>query len=163
MKVNYSAIFSYLENKMIQASIVFLFIMMLLVNIDVFGRYLFNRPVTGNVELTEMIMVFIVYLGMAYTHREKGHVRVEVFVDKLPKGILSNINNYISLLLSLFINVMVMVYSFQQSITTYHDKAVSIYLSIAMWPLPLVVSLGSLILCIRIIIECKKEIILRKD
>lgn len=40
--------------------------MVVIVNTDVFGRWLFNRPLAGSLELTEMGVVAAVYLALAH-------------------------------------------------------------------------------------------------
>jgi TRAP-type mannitol/chloroaromatic compound transport system permease small subunit len=63
------------------------FLMMFLIFADIIGRKFFNRPVEGAYEITESLLTFIIYLGVAYTQFEKGHVRVTLFTDRLkPKA-----------------------------------------------------------------------------
>lgn len=61
---------------------VILTLMMLLVFIDVFLRYIFNRPVSGSVEIVEVMMALCIALGMAYTGIVKGHISVELLVSR---------------------------------------------------------------------------------
>ena len=57
--------------------------MMCLTTVDVILRYVFNSPIPGVYTLCEMLMVGIVYLAIAYVQQKKGHVRVDVFIDRL--------------------------------------------------------------------------------
>ncbi len=57
--------------------------MMGLTTVDVVLRYLFNSPIPGVYTLCEMLMVGIVYLAIAYVQQHKGHVRVDIFIDRL--------------------------------------------------------------------------------
>jgi TRAP-type transport system small permease protein len=52
--------------------------------IDVGGRYLFNRPLPGALELSELFMVFLVFGAFAVTELRNGHVDIDVLVAKLP-------------------------------------------------------------------------------
>lgn len=54
--------------------------MMVIVNIDVFGRWLWNSPLSGTLELTEMGIVAIVYLQLAHTIRVKGLTRSDTLL-----------------------------------------------------------------------------------
>ncbi|MBW1978724.1 MAG: TRAP transporter small permease [Deltaproteobacteria bacterium] len=63
----------------------FLLILMLLVVVHVAGRYFFNRPVPGTVELIEFLMTFVVFLGFGYCAMHGGNVRVDLFVSLLPE------------------------------------------------------------------------------
>ncbi len=51
---------------------------------DVVGRYAFNSPIVGAVEMTEMCMGLIVFLGLAFTTRAGGHIAVDVVTSRLP-------------------------------------------------------------------------------
>ncbi len=59
-------------------------IMMMLVVVDVFMRYVMHRPLMVADELTAYMLVALSFLGFAYTWRQGGHVRVEVVVNYLP-------------------------------------------------------------------------------
>ncbi|HKQ67586.1 MAG TPA: TRAP transporter small permease [Methylomirabilota bacterium] len=52
---------------------------------DVAGRYLFNRPLPGALELSELLMVFLVFGAFAVTELRNGHVDIDVVVNKLPQ------------------------------------------------------------------------------
>ena len=52
----------------------------LLTFVDVMGRYIFNVSVVGAVELTEIIMVGVIFCGIVLTTLDKSHV----VVDLLP-------------------------------------------------------------------------------
>ena len=59
-------------------------LMMMLVVVDVFMRYVMRRPLMVADELTAYMLVALSFLGFAYTWRQGGHVRVEVVVNYLP-------------------------------------------------------------------------------
>ena len=61
------------------------FVMMLLVVANVIGRYLFNRPVTGTLEFTESLLVIVIFLSLALTQYDGGHIRVNLVTRRLPK------------------------------------------------------------------------------
>ncbi len=65
-------------------SAIFIFILMLLVSADVVGRYVFSRPLYGTFEIAESLLVFIVFLGFAYTQHEKGNIRVQIVANRMP-------------------------------------------------------------------------------
>lgn len=63
-----------------------IFAMMFLIVIDVAARYLFRSPLKGAMDLGQMMLILIGFLGMAYTQAEKGHVRVVFVTDRLSLG-----------------------------------------------------------------------------
>lgn len=56
-------------------------IMMMLVVVDVFMRYVVHRPLMISDEFSAYMLVALSFLGLAYTWREGGHVRIEVLVS----------------------------------------------------------------------------------
>jgi TRAP-type C4-dicarboxylate transport system permease small subunit len=57
-------------------------VMMLLVVVEVFMRYVLERPPMVADEFSAYLLVAISYLGLAYTWRQKGHVRITIFVGR---------------------------------------------------------------------------------
>lgn len=60
-----------------------IFVMMISTIADVTARFLLNKAIPGVVELCEFLMVMVVFLGLAYTQVKRGHVRAEVFINKI--------------------------------------------------------------------------------
>ena len=58
-------------------------LMMFLTRIDVVLRYIFNSPIPGVYTLSEMFMIAAVFPAVAYVQQKKGHVRVDILIDKL--------------------------------------------------------------------------------
>ncbi len=59
-------------------------IMILLILFEVFMRYVVGQPPIIAEEFGAYMLVALSYLGLAYTWREKGHVRITALVDRLP-------------------------------------------------------------------------------
>ena len=59
--------------------------MVFAVTVDVILRYVFNSPTVWVVETSTYLLVVMTSLGLAYTLREKGHVRVDIVVNRFPK------------------------------------------------------------------------------
>ena len=70
----------------------FLFVMMLLIVVHVIGRYFFDRPVPGTVEIIELLMTLVVFLGFGYMTVQRGNVRVDVFLNIMPKKFQAIVN-----------------------------------------------------------------------
>ena len=58
-------------------------IMMLLTFADVIGRYFFDAPIVGTVEITELLMGLIIYTGVGMTTFARGHIQVDIVVGYL--------------------------------------------------------------------------------
>jgi C4-dicarboxylate transporter DctQ subunit len=68
------------------ASVLLVYIMVAVI-IEIFARYLFNRPQIWVVESSEYAMLYITFLGAAYLLSKKGHIVVDFVVARLnPKS-----------------------------------------------------------------------------
>lgn len=75
---------AFLSDKLKMVGAVALFGMALLTCADVVGR-LFGYPIFGSIELVSFLGVFTVAMALPLTQLSKGHIGVELFVDKLPR------------------------------------------------------------------------------
>jgi TRAP-type C4-dicarboxylate transport system permease small subunit len=57
---------------------------MMLTTIDVILRKVSTFSILGSYEITEMSMVVLVFLGIAALQVKKGHVRVEMLINRIP-------------------------------------------------------------------------------
>jgi TRAP-type transport system small permease protein len=53
--------------------------------VDVSGRYLFNQPLLGAVELSEFLMAILCFGGLALAELRGGHINVDFFIGWLPR------------------------------------------------------------------------------
>lgn len=75
-----------------------LFAMMSLTTIDVAGRYLFNSPIMGAFELTEYLILILIFSFLCNAQSNKDHVTVDLFFNKFPKSVrfIANIVNHVA-------------------------------------------------------------------
>lgn len=73
---------------------VILFCMMTIGAIDVIGRYLFNSPITGSVEISKLLMAGVVIFSWAYTQASRGHASVTFIIQRFSP----RINRFLNLL-----------------------------------------------------------------
>ncbi|WP_282095116.1 TRAP transporter small permease [Epibacterium ulvae] len=63
---------------MAYGSVIVMLGMTLLTSVDVIARYIFNRPISGAFELTEIGLALVVFLAMPLTTYSKEHVEVDL-------------------------------------------------------------------------------------
>ena len=59
-----------------------------LTTLDVVGRYLFNSPVTGAFELTELMLAALIFAGLPLATERDEHVDVDLLDSFLPPNVL---------------------------------------------------------------------------
>lgn len=126
---------------------VVLVMMMLLTVSDVSLRYLFNKPIKGAFELTEFMMIIIVFLGLAYTAVKKRHITVSALVGRLPEKAQLVIDAS-TCLLSLVLCILITWQSAMEAKTRYLQGLTSGTLYIPVHPFIWLVALGCAMLSI---------------
>src|SRR5262245_66592816 len=62
------------------AAAILLFCLMALTTADVVGRYIFNRPIRGAFEITELLLLTLIFAGLPLASRADEHVTLD-FID----------------------------------------------------------------------------------
>lgn len=127
-------------------------VMMLLIAADVVLRYVINRPIKGSYELIELMLVLIVYLGLAYTQAKKGHIGVDLVVSRFSPGIQGVINST-TYLLCLGGFLIITWRSIVQSEILRVEGTTTGLLHLPLFPFMWIVALGSVLLCLMFLIE----------
>ena len=131
-----------------------LFCMMVLTTFDVITRYFFNAPIIGVVEITEFMMVSLIFLSLAFAQKLKGHVAVDILVGRFQKKRqhLFNIFNY---LVSMIFLILIALMSGVRGFETFHDNQVSGDLGIPVYPFYFLLTIG----CASMALELLKDLI----
>ncbi len=77
-------------------------IMMCLVVVDVFMRYVMEQPLMISDEFSAYMLVALSYLGLAYTWRQGGHVRITVFLSRISSRSVSWLRLFTLILVFIF-------------------------------------------------------------
>lgn len=82
----FTAIFDRTINLLALLAAILLTFLMLLICVHVVMRYFLMRPVLGAIEISELLMVYITFLGAAWLLRKEGHVKMDMVITRLnPK------------------------------------------------------------------------------
>lgn len=129
-----------------------IFGLMLIGVVQIFGRKLFNAPIFGYIDIVEIAMSALVFLGLAYTERLGGHIRMELFVSFL-KGRLLWAFELLGVLVGLFITAVLTYYSYQHAMRAYHSGDSSIDAQLLLWPSKMVVAVAMALLFLRLAVS----------
>ncbi len=72
-------IFKSIERLLAVLAGIALFIMMALTFVDVVGRYGFNKSIFGTSEIIELLMVVVIFAGIAFVTVADQHIKVDIF------------------------------------------------------------------------------------
>ena len=136
--------------------------LMFVIVIDVGGRYLFNKPLQGGVEISQILLAWILFLPLAYTLIRGAHVRVTILTMRLPhrhKLIVEDIITIISLgffALAIYASWM----HFLDSISVGETMAAPIWLPL--WAAKLAVPLGLFLIFAQLCINLGVNLVQRR-
>lgn len=134
------------------------FSLMLLAVVSVGGRNLFNAPLPGYVDWIEQAMPLIAFMGVAYTQRDGGHIRMDILVGRLKGRVLWGAE-FLTALVTLILMALLVWGSwthFQRSFdfgAPMWSRDSSIDIGIPLWPAKLLAPVAFSVLCLRMVLQ----------
>ena len=127
-----------------------LFSMMCLTIADVAGRYIFNKPILGAYELTEFMVLVLIFSFLGYTQAHKSHVAVDLFIMFFPQKfkIAIEIFNHLA---CLAVMILITWMGFEKAIEMMETGESSPNLALPSYPFVFFLVLGCAVLCIEFI------------
>ncbi len=122
-------------------------VMMLLTTADVLGRYFFNSPVLGAYEITEYLMLIMVFSFLALAQSQKAHINVDIVYNRLParlQQILERFNHIVCLLMMILVTWK----SAERIAELKNTGEASLLLKIPDYPFAIFLVIGCLVFCI---------------
>jgi TRAP-type C4-dicarboxylate transport system permease small subunit len=131
---------------------VILFLMMLLTIVDVFLRKVFSQSLLGTVEVTEFMLVVLVFFSLARTEALNGHVKVDLVMSRFgerAQGFVDMITQFACFVLSLLITWSTVVYS--EKMRASGEVSQDLWLPI--YPFIYVVAVGCVVLSLTLLVK----------
>ncbi|MCH2094955.1 MAG: TRAP transporter small permease [Rhodobacteraceae bacterium] len=134
------------------------FSLMVLAVVSVSGRNFFASPLPGYVDWIEQIMPLIAFMGVAYTQRDGGHIRMDILVGQL-RGRTLYCAELLTTLLILLLMVLLVWGTWAHFLRSFdftaplwsRDSTMDIALPI--WPAKLVVPVAFAVLSLRLALQ----------
>jgi TRAP-type C4-dicarboxylate transport system permease small subunit len=99
-----------------------LFFMMLLTAVDVIGRYLFNTPVNGGFEVTEIMLAALIYCGLPLVSARREHIVIDTFDPFFSRGFKRTLDVIAEILCTIaFGGVAILIFLRAERIAAYGD------------------------------------------
>lgn len=141
-----------LESLLNLASGVAIFLLVLLATTNVLGRWLFSLPIDGYVDWVEQAMAFIAFLGIAYTSRVGGHIRMDIVISRLHGRFLW-LGELVSVILMLLVTLVLIYGSYLHFYRAYDIGDSSLDINLPTWPAKLVVPVALTVLALRLVLQ----------
>ncbi len=134
------------------------FSLMLLAVASVSGRNFFNSPLPGYVDWIEQAMPLIAFMGIAFTQRDGGHIRMDMVVGKLKGRTLYLVE--IITTLAILTLVVLMVWGSWAHFARSFDFAAPLWsrdssmdISLPLWPAKLLAPVAFSVLALRLVLQ----------
>lgn len=134
------------------------FSLMILAVISVSGRHMLNQPLPGYVDWIEQAMPLIAFMGVAYTQRDGGHIRMDILVGAL-KGRALWAAEFITVLLMLVLMVLLVWGSWAHFARSFDfgspmwSRDSSMDIALPLWPAKLLAPIAFGVLCLRFVLQ----------
>jgi TRAP-type mannitol/chloroaromatic compound transport system permease small subunit len=134
------------------------FSLMVLAVVSVGGRNTMNAPLPGYVDWIEQIMPLIAFMGIAYTQRDGGHIRMDILVGRLKGRFLWGAE-FTTALITLCLMIFMVWGSWEHFLRSFDFAAPlwsrdsSIDIGIPIWPAKLLAPVAFSVLCLRLSVQ----------
>ncbi|MEP4015906.1 MAG: TRAP transporter small permease [Anderseniella sp.] len=127
-------------------------LLMLLGSAQIFLRSALNAPIAGYIDLVELSMASMAFLGAAYCQRLGGHIRMEMLVSKLRGRWLWGFET-ITTLIALFIIGVLIWYGWGHFVRSYELGDSTIDAEFPVWPSKLLVPIAFSFWFLRLLVQ----------
>ncbi len=148
----FGLIFQPLEDAANMIAGIAIFVLMVLGIVQIGLRTIFNAPVTGYIDLVELSMATMAFLGAAYCQRLGAHIRMELFISGL-RGRLLWVGETFGTLVGLGIVGVLIWYGWDHFLRAYQLGDTTIDAEFPVWPSKLLVPMAFLLWFIRLLIQ----------
>jgi len=119
---------------------------------NILGRWIFNFPVNGYIDWVEQAMAFMAFLGLAFTQRQGGHIRMDIVVGML-KGRVLWVAELVSTTI-MFLLTLVLIYgSYLHFLRALNIGDSSLDIDLPTWPAKLVVPVALTVFSLRLLLQ----------
>jgi TRAP-type C4-dicarboxylate transport system permease small subunit len=89
----------------------------LLINLDLFFRVFFRSPFSGLTEVTEIFLLYMTFLAVAWVYEKDSHIVVDVLLYNLVSG--SRLKRILILLNHIIVGIVSLILVYYGSLTTF--------------------------------------------
>jgi C4-dicarboxylate transporter, DctQ subunit len=133
------------------------FMLMLAVVYGVVGRYIFNSSANWVAELSAFMMVPLTFLALNHVQSKQMHVNITLLIDKQSLRSKTMLH-IITTLVTLALFVMLTWAAWLFSLKALHNGYVSDAAQIPLFPFRVIVPIGGLLMCVRLVTDLVQDI-----
>ncbi len=136
-----------------------LLLIMFGVSADAILRYALNRPITGTLEGAELLLVFAVFLSLARTQAERGHIAVDIISGRLTGRLRAGLEALTALLGLVLFGAVTWATGGMALRSWQMGEYSAGLIAFPIYPSRILVALGSLLLSLQLLLEFTRAIV----
>lgn len=129
-----------------------IFALMVLGVAQIVLRSIFNAPITGYIDLVELSMASMAFLGAAYSQRLGAHIRMELLIGRLHGRMLWGVEAF-GVIVAMFIISVLIWYGAEHFVRSYTLGDTTIDAEFPVWPSKLLVPVAFAIWWLRLALQ----------
>jgi TRAP-type mannitol/chloroaromatic compound transport system permease small subunit len=135
--------------------------LILVVSIDVFMRYVLNKPTLWGYDMAVMIGACMYTLGLAYVEKNRGNVRVDVLSAKMSEKVKIILDSVANILVFLPTYFLLTWYFWQNAIYSFKvgQKAITSSWYPFLWPVKIIIAIGFSMFIIQLFVNVINDLI----
>jgi TRAP-type transport system small permease protein len=138
--------------------------LMLITFIDVLGRYFFSKPLTASNELTEIVMIAVIFLAGGYFTLKGRQINIDLVISHLSKktqNVLNVITSFLSIIILGLMTWQLAIWGWKNLISP-RGKVTNVLL-IPEAPFMLIAALGTFLVLVAMVVILIRSISLMKN
>jgi TRAP-type C4-dicarboxylate transport system permease small subunit len=134
------------------------FFYMFLVGANITGRYVFNSPVDGTLEIGQLVLASVIFFSLAYAQMKDSHIRVTAVLKILPGKWQDNFETAI-LAVGFLMMILMAWRSLPFALESFEMREVHMSVDVPIWPTKFIFFFGWCILGFQFLLEFLNRIL----
>ncbi|HXH82326.1 MAG TPA: TRAP transporter small permease [Candidatus Tectomicrobia bacterium] len=147
-----------LETSLNLLSAAILFFLMFYVTAEVAMRYLFNAPLAGHLEATQLLIAPAVFLALSWVQARRGHVGMDLLHERLSPRARAAVD-IVTLAIALATFLAITWFSWASAVEAWEIGDVTPTANLQTWWSKLSVPLGCALLCVRLLMQLVESLV----
>ena len=128
------------------------FLYMFLVGANITGRYMFNNPVEGTLEIGQLVLASVIFFSLAYAQMEDAHIRVTAVLKVLPRK-WQDIFETAILAVGFLMMILMAWKALPYALESFDMREVHMSVDVPIWPTKFIFFLGWCLLGLQFLLE----------
>jgi TRAP-type C4-dicarboxylate transport system permease small subunit len=134
-----------------------LFFLMFLISADVTYRFFSHSQIKGTLEISQVILVVIIFFSVAFTQSQKKHVNVDTLSCRLsPRK--QTVLDILAYLVALGFFILLMKQSITNALDDFHSGLTTEVINLPIFPVKLIITVGALLMIMQLIADIFQSI-----